>query len=65
MKRYTEVTHSVSVADVMEFVAHYTNGPEPAEDIALEWLEKNADAIAEEMESACLTYIRRNWNNAE
>jgi hypothetical protein len=55
------MTYEIDAVDVMEEVAGRFDGPEPAEDVAREWLERHSDGLEEALHGAMREYIARNW----
>jgi hypothetical protein len=58
---YVNVTESVDTTDVMEAVAHDTDGPEPEAADASAWLLEHTDRLGEVMTYAAREYIQKNW----
>jgi hypothetical protein len=56
---------TIDCVDVMEAVAHDTNGPEPPPEVAQAWLDKHAEHIANAMHYGARDYIREHWNDKE
>jgi hypothetical protein len=56
---------SWNAVEVMERVAHDTDGPEPDERLAERWLVEHEAAITEAMEYAAMDYIREHWKENE
>jgi len=57
---YAEV--SVDCVNVMEFVAHFTEGPEPDEAQAQAFLDEHASRIEDAMDAAWKAYVRKRWD---
>ena len=58
----TEVKIVFYVSDVMETVAHMTDGPEPPEPVAEAWMVEHYGNLSDAIEYAAKEYIREHWS---